>query len=161
MTTTSYIYKSLNDCSRQYHLLPSLLSVVLWTSPFGTGLAQTTRPTPDAILVPHWAEFTRHSTGKQHQMKSAASCKTMNAIYLIQRKTWGPVQYVGETGQALHCRMNNHQYHPQEDWLWLSDVNLWPHPWTLSSATSLSVYKLAFQWRVCSFTSRRLYSRNV
>ena len=29
-------------------------------------------------------------------------------IYLIHCKKCGH-QYVGETGQALHCRMNNHQ----------------------------------------------------
>ena len=41
-------------------------------------------------------------------MRTAATCKTSNVIYLIQCKRCGQ-QYVGETGQALHCRLNNHR----------------------------------------------------
>ena len=54
------------------------------------------------------AEFTSHSSGQQYQLKTTASCKTMNVVYMMQCKKCGQ-QYVGDTGQALHCRMNNHR----------------------------------------------------
>ena len=54
-------------------------------------------------------DFTSHSTGEQHQLKSASICKTTNVIYLIQLCKRCGQQYIGETGQALHCKMNNHQ----------------------------------------------------
>ena len=53
-------------------------------------------------------KFTSHSTGKQYQVRAAATCKSYNVVYLIQCNRCGQ-QYVGETGQALHCRLNNHR----------------------------------------------------
>ena len=53
-------------------------------------------------------EFTSHSTGQKHRLKSNTSRKTMNVIYLIQCKKCGH-QYVGKTGQPIHCRMNSHR----------------------------------------------------
>ena len=53
-------------------------------------------------------EFTSHSTGRKYTIRTSATCKSSNVIYLIQCKKCG-LQYVGETGQALHCRMNNHR----------------------------------------------------
>ena len=50
---------------------------------------------------------TSHSTESQYKVKVAATCKTSNCVYLIQCKRCGQ-QHVGETDQALHCRMNNH-----------------------------------------------------
>ena len=67
-------------------------------------VAQDVRP----AILRTTAEFTSHSTGQQYQLKTTASCKTMNVVYIIQCKKCGQ-QYVGETTQALHCRMNNHR----------------------------------------------------
>ena len=39
----------------------------------------------------------------------AASCKSSNIIYLITCRRCGQ-QYVGETGQLLHCRINGHRF---------------------------------------------------
>ena len=54
--------------------------------------------------------FSSHSTGEQFQVKVTASCKSSSVIYLITCKRCGQ-QYVGETGQPLHCRINiNHRF---------------------------------------------------
>ena len=54
-------------------------------------------------------EFTSHTTGLVYKMNFAASCKSSNIIYV---KTWRRCgqQYVGETGQPLHHRVNNHRF---------------------------------------------------
>ena len=54
-------------------------------------------------------EFTSHKTGQVFKMKFAASCKSSNIVYLISCRRCGH-QYVGETGQQLHCRINSHRY---------------------------------------------------
>ena len=54
-------------------------------------------------------EFTSHTTGQKFKMKFAASCKSSNIIYLITCRRCGQ-QYVGETGQLLHRRINGHRY---------------------------------------------------
>ena len=53
-------------------------------------------------------EFTSHKTGQVFKMKFAASCKSSNIVHLISCRRCGP-QYVGETGQELHCRINGHR----------------------------------------------------
>ena len=54
-------------------------------------------------------EFTSHMTGQKFKMKFAASYKSSNIIYLITCRRCGQ-QYVGETGQLLHRRINGHRY---------------------------------------------------
>ena len=55
--------------------------------------------------------FTSHTTGEQVKVKERASSKshTCNIIYLIQCRRCGH-QYVGETGQPLHNRVNGHRF---------------------------------------------------
>ena len=53
--------------------------------------------------------FTSSVTGERFNLKLRASCKTSNIIYLIQCRRCG-LQYVGETGQPLHYRMNGHRF---------------------------------------------------
>ena len=48
----------------------------------------------------------KHFTIKVHVH---ASCKTFNVVYLIECRRCG-LQYVGETGQPLHTRMNGHRF---------------------------------------------------
>ena len=54
-------------------------------------------------------EFSSHTTGKVFKVNFRASCKSSNVIYLITCRRCG-LQYVGETGQPLHMRMNGHRY---------------------------------------------------
>ena len=54
-------------------------------------------------------EFTSHTTGQKFKMKFTASCKSLNIDYLINCRRCDQ-QYVGEIGQPLHCRINNHCY---------------------------------------------------
>ena len=53
-------------------------------------------------------EFTSHKPGQVFKMKFAASCKSSNIVYLITCRRCGQ-QYVGETGQPLHRRINIHR----------------------------------------------------
>ena len=54
-------------------------------------------------------EFSSHTTGKVFKVNFRASCKSSNVIYLITCRRCG-LQYVGETGQPLHMRINGHRY---------------------------------------------------
>ena len=54
------------------------------------------------------AEVTRHGTGQTHKLQVSAMCKSYDIIYVIQCKRCGQ-QYVGETEQALHERLNSHR----------------------------------------------------
>ena len=53
-------------------------------------------------------EFSSHRTGKSYKVKFHASCKSSNIIYLITCRRCG-LQYVGETSQPLHARINGHR----------------------------------------------------
>ena len=59
------------------------------------------------LLAPD--EFSSHTTGKHLKIKVNASCKWSNVIYLITCGSCGE-QYVDETQQELHCRINGHRY---------------------------------------------------
>ena len=48
-------------------------------------------------------------TGERFNIKLHATCKTSNIVYLIECRRCGH-QYVGESGQPLHMRMNGHRY---------------------------------------------------
>ena len=52
-------------------------------------------------------EFTSHKTEQVFKMKFAASCKSSNIVYLVTCRTCSQ-QYVVETGQLLHQRINCH-----------------------------------------------------
>ena len=51
--------------------------------------------------------MTSHSAGQTHKLLVSATCKSNDIVYVIQRKRCG-LQYVGETEQALHERLNSH-----------------------------------------------------
>ena len=52
--------------------------------------------------------FTSHTTGEQFKVKERASSKSHNIIHLFQCRRCGQ-QYIGETGQPLHYRVNRHR----------------------------------------------------
>ena len=54
--------------------------------------------------------FKSNSTGRKFifNKRGSFNCKTKNVIYLITCKTCN-LQYVGQTTQALHCRLNGHR----------------------------------------------------
>ena len=54
-------------------------------------------------------EFSSPTIGKVFKVNFHASCKSSNVIYLLTCRRCG-LQYVGETGQPLHLRVNRHQY---------------------------------------------------
>ena len=58
--------------------------------------------------------FKSHSTGTTHKTRSTFTCKTRNLVYLIQCRKCG-LQYVGETANPLHIRMNGYR----------SDIHTW------------------------------------
>ena len=53
-------------------------------------------------------EFSSHTTGHLFQVKFHASGKSSNIVYLITCRRCG-LQYVGETSQPLHARINGHR----------------------------------------------------
>ena len=61
------------------------------------------------------AKFTSHSTGKQHQMKSAASCKTENDLSHPLQEVWTTVCGRDWTGTSLQNEQPPGGHHPQED----------------------------------------------
>ena len=56
------------------------------------------------------SSFTSFSTGGNFTFDKTGkfNCKTKNVIYLLSCKKCG-LQYVGQTTQALHCRLNGHR----------------------------------------------------
>ena len=54
-------------------------------------------------------EFSSHTTGEVVKVKFHVSCKSSNIIYLSTCRRCD-LQYVGETGQPLHMRINGHLY---------------------------------------------------
>ena len=54
-------------------------------------------------------QFSNHNTGESFKLKMKASCKSSNIIYFITCRRCGQ-QYVGETGQPLHHRINSHRF---------------------------------------------------
>ena len=54
-------------------------------------------------------EVSSHSTGEMFEVRVRASCKSSNIISLNICRRCGK-QYLGETGQELHCRINNHHH---------------------------------------------------
>ena len=54
------------------------------------------------------SEFVSSVTGLKYVIRGSLSCKSKNVIYLITCKKCGK-QYVGETGDPLNIRINNHR----------------------------------------------------
>ena len=54
------------------------------------------------------SEFASSTSGLKYVMLGSLSCKSRNVIYLITCKKCGK-QYVGETGDPLNLRVNNHR----------------------------------------------------
>lgn len=52
--------------------------------------------------------FTSKHTGRKYNIRAEITCKSKNLIYLISCRKCG-TQYVGETEQTLHARMNGHR----------------------------------------------------
>ena len=52
--------------------------------------------------------FKSSVTGKTYPIKATANCKTANVVYVIECIKCNK-QYVGETENALHIRMNGHR----------------------------------------------------
>ena len=52
--------------------------------------------------------FTSTTSGRSFHVQATATCKTRNVIYLIQCKKC-KLQYVGETQNPLHIRLNGHR----------------------------------------------------
>ena len=61
------------------------------------------------LILKTTKEFTSKTTGKRFTIKMHALCKTSNIVYLIECRRCG-LQYVGESGQPLHKRMNGHRF---------------------------------------------------
>ena len=56
-----------------------------------------------------WDEFSSHTTGNSFKVKIWPSGKSSNVINLITCRRCGQ-QYVGETGQPFHLRVNGHRF---------------------------------------------------
>ena len=52
--------------------------------------------------------FKSKNTGRKYDIKATLTCKSKNLVYLISCKRCG-LQYIGETENALHIRMNGHR----------------------------------------------------
>ena len=52
--------------------------------------------------------FKSSATGKDYRVKATANCKTTNIVYVIECNKC-KLQYVGETENALHIRINGHR----------------------------------------------------
>ena len=52
--------------------------------------------------------FSSKSTGRTYNIRSEVTCRSSNLVYLISCKKCG-LQYIGETQQPLHVRMNGHR----------------------------------------------------
>ena len=72
-------------------------------SPCGTNSCKT------CLILKTTSVFTSKATGERFTVKIHASCKTSNIVYLIECRRCG-LQYVGESEQALHKRLNGHRF---------------------------------------------------
>ncbi len=59
-------------------------------------------------LIMNTNSFKSHCMGRTYKTRSSFTCKTNNIVYLIQCKKC-EMQYVGETENALHIRLNGHR----------------------------------------------------
>ena len=59
-------------------------------------------------LIKHTNTFTSNTTGRRYTIRNQFTCKTKNIVYMISCNKCNK-QYVGETENALHIRMNGHR----------------------------------------------------
>ena len=59
-------------------------------------------------LIKRTNTFTSNTTGRRYIIRNQFTCKTKNIIYMISCDRCN-MQYVGETENALHIRMNGHR----------------------------------------------------
>ena len=52
--------------------------------------------------------FKSYNTGRRYNIRTSMTCKSANLVYLISCRKCG-LQYVGETENLLHIRMNGHR----------------------------------------------------
>ena len=60
-------------------------------------------------MIESTTTYTSTTTNKRHRLKQNLNCGSSNLIYLINCKRCN-IQYVGETGQKLRERVNNHRW---------------------------------------------------
>ena len=74
-----------------------------------TGSSQCRRPRCKTCQIINTnTKFCSAVTGSVFHVRATATCKTKNIIYLFECEVCG-IQYVGETENALHIRMNGHR----------------------------------------------------
>ena len=74
-----------------------------------TGSCQCRRPRcKTCVHIKPGTRFVSKVTGEKFFARVTATCKTTNIVYLIECRKCGK-QYVGETENALHLRMNGHR----------------------------------------------------
>jgi len=61
-----------------------------------------------SMILPESTKVVSHTTKASFPLQVSASCKTSDIIYLLQCRRCS-AQYVGETGQPLHARLNSHR----------------------------------------------------
>ena len=61
-------------------------------------------------------DYTFHSTGETHHIKSHITCETFNVIYLIQCRLCN-LQNIGETRHHLKDRFNEHILNPTGNYI--------------------------------------------
>ena len=74
----------------------------------GRSRAMATKKKTRHYYSTHNLASTSKSTGRKYNIKATLTCKSKNLVYLISCKRCG-LQYIGETENALHIRMNGHR----------------------------------------------------
>ena len=95
------------------------------------------------------------STGQSFKVRATATCKTENVIYLIQCNHC-QMQYVGETRNPLHIRLNAHRHdirHKKNDKLVGAHFSGQSH-----SLQDLKMMVLEFGYNIVNFESSRFSS---
>ena len=60
------------------------------------------------IYMQHSSSYTSKVTGKQYTIFCTVNCKSVNIIYILECSVCG-LQYVGESKQPFHKRLNGHR----------------------------------------------------
>ena len=79
-----------------------MVVLTVLVSPFSASVRQ------HEVLEHGRHQYTFHSTGETHHIKSHITCETFNVIYLIQCRLCN-LQYIGETKRRLKDRFNEHR----------------------------------------------------
>ena len=115
-------YSQLNSsCFKSYCLLPfqrhwlqnetglHTFKLVLLLRAQLTNSTDTSRNCTTCPYIEHGRnQYTFHSTGETHHIKSHITCETFDVIYLMQCRLCNP-QYIGETKRRLKDHFNEHR----------------------------------------------------